>query len=106
MLDESLNIMDVSNTSELFGIIVPRNRDDDTDDDEDSSSKGMTDEIPDANWISPNETIKRFEQMVYHQFLIDKSYAAVSFMASAVPLLLLSLILCSFISVHLHTTLS
>ena len=83
MLDERLTIIDVRNTSELFGIIVPRNRDVDKDDDDDGGSNGVTDEFPEANFISPNETIKRFEQMVYHQFLIDKSYAAVSFIASA-----------------------
>lgn len=75
MLDEDLRIMDVSETSELFGIIVPRTQD--KDEDEDEASEG--DQGP--NLISPTETIKRFEQMVYHQFLIDKSYAAVSFIA-------------------------
>jgi hypothetical protein len=76
MLDENLTILDVSNTSELFGIIVPRARDEDDKDDDDSR---QGDESAQADLISPSQTIKRYEQMVYHQFLIDKSYAAVSF---------------------------
>ena len=83
MLDQDLRILDVSNTSELFGIIVPRTRAEDKDEDNDISSSGGAGsgsdaDFSDSNLISPSETIKRFEQMVYHQFLIDKSYAAVS----------------------------
>lgn len=90
MLDEDLRIMDVSRTSELFGIIVPRSKDQDKDEDNDIGSSDVSpsaDEVPVPNLISPTETIKRFEQMVYHQFLIDKSYAAVSFIALFASLL-------------------
>lgn len=103
MLDETLHIMDVSNTSELFGIIVPRTkvpkdinsnmtdaevdaeniRGNEISDDEDSDI-GMTtvrgsqeEEVDDSpTLVTPGDTIKWYEQMVYHQVLIDKSYAA------------------------------
>ena len=82
MLDENLRIMDVSNTSERFGIVVPRasseKEDQDADDtdlllNEAESSSSISES---GDMISPSEEIKWFEQMVYHQILIDKSYAA------------------------------
>lgn len=101
MLDDNLRIMDVSDTSELFGIIVPRkssknksggstsesNASDAISDEpeEDDSDIGMTsvpkvegeEEVDDGpTLVTPGETIKWYEQMVYHQVLIDKSYAA------------------------------
>ena len=79
MLDENLRIMDVSNTSERFGIVVPRASSKEDEDDktdllmnDDSSS----DNEASGDLISPSKEIKWFEQMVYHQILIDKSYAA------------------------------
>ena len=89
MLDENLSILDVSNTSELFGIIVPRGAGSDNEvdgDDKDSSA----DDLPVADLISPTEKLKHFEQMVYHQFFIEKSYAAVSWSATQPPSLLYS----------------
>lgn len=79
LLDDKLNIMDVSNTSELFGIIVPRNKDRKGEDgDDDDESKGEEYELSQAQIINPSESIKWYEQMVYHQVLVDKSYAAVN----------------------------
>lgn len=94
MLDETLHILDVSNTSELFGIIVPRKNakkksdmadaNEISNDIEDDSDIGMTtapgqkdEEVSDEpTMVTPGDTVKWYEQMVYHQVLIDKSYAA------------------------------
>ena len=82
LLDDKLNIMDVSNTSELFGIIVPRNKDrqDNTDDPDSVSSSHLNDDDDDdeSQVINPSENIKWYEHMVYHQVLVDKAYAAVN----------------------------
>jgi hypothetical protein len=81
MLDENLRIMDVSNTSERFGIVVPRSSSkEDKDDDEQAdlllNDGSSSDNEASEDVISPSKEIKWFEQMVYHQILIDKSYAA------------------------------
>lgn len=73
MLTEDLHIMDVSNTTELFGIIVPR-KGESEDESEEPDKSGNS--LPPATIVNPTETMKWYEQMVYHQVLIDKSYAA------------------------------
>ena len=75
--------MDISNTSELFGIIVPRNPHESSDDTDalltalEKDKDKETDQL-DSKLIKPSESIKWYEHMVYHQVLVDKAYAAVN----------------------------
>lgn len=74
MLTEDLHVMDVSNTSELFGIIVPRQGTPESDGTEAASEADEA--LPVADLINPTESLKWYEQLVYHQVLIDKADSA------------------------------
>ena len=81
MLSEDLRIMDVSNTTELFGIIVPRKGADEDDESNEvnpsgGQSVGGGDALPESKMVDPTETLKWYEQLVYHQVLIDKADSA------------------------------
>ncbi|RWS14806.1 polycystic kidney disease protein 1-like protein 2-like protein [Dinothrombium tinctorium] len=68
LLDEELNIIDVSDTSEMFSIIVPRK----TSEEGDESGESL----PEANYVKPK--MKWYENMVYHQFRVEKADSAVN----------------------------
>ena len=70
--------MDVSNTSELFGIIVPRNKDKQSDQSDGDLQGNEPQDFDESQIINPTESLKWYEQMVYHQVLVDKAYAAVN----------------------------
>ena len=58
--------MDVRNTTKSFSIIVPRKGSDDS----------QTEALPDPTYVVPK--IKWYEQMVYHQFMVEKADSAVN----------------------------
>ncbi|XP_023225224.1 uncharacterized protein LOC111626157 [Centruroides sculpturatus] len=64
MLDETLHLMSIKNTTGLFGIIIPR-------------KSGKDDSpLPEPTYVLP--TMKWYEQMVYHQFFVEKADSAVN----------------------------
>lgn len=67
LLDDKLNIIDVQNTKEPFLIVIPRNADEEDE---------IQDENDLATLIVPE--LKFYENMVYHQFEVRKSYSVVN----------------------------
>lgn len=84
LLDSDLSILDVSQATDMFSIIVPRKSPDDADnlsnqdniDDIDSETIKSKTNTAEADFIIPE--IKFYENMVYHQFLVNKAYSAVN----------------------------
>jgi len=68
VLNESLSIIEVRNTTNAFSIIVPRKSTDE--------SEGGSQALPEPTYVVPK--IKWYEQMVYHQFMVEKSDSAVN----------------------------
>ena len=63
ILNEKLEIIDVRNTSDPFSIFVPR-----------KGESGSS--LPEPTYVVPQ--IKWYEQMIYHQFLVEKADSAVN----------------------------
>jgi hypothetical protein len=68
VLNESLSVIEVRNATNPFSIIVPRKGSD--------NPEGETQSLPDPTYVIPK--IKWYEQMVYHQFMIEKADSAVN----------------------------
>ncbi|UYV63028.1 hypothetical protein LAZ67_2002887 [Cordylochernes scorpioides] len=67
LLDENMNILKVNNASGWFTIIVPRKS---------SSSSDTEDGLPEPTYVQP--LLKPYEDMMYHQVIVDKADSAVN----------------------------
>lgn len=70
VIDESLNILDVRNTTQPFSIIVPRKSSDD------ESANEESDTLPEPTYVVPK--LKFYEKMIYHQVMVEKADSAVN----------------------------
>lgn len=66
VLNESLHILDIRNTTKSFSIIVPRK----------GADNSEVESLPEPTYVVPK--IKWYEQMVYHQFMVEKADSAVN----------------------------
>ncbi|RWS31890.1 polycystic kidney disease protein 1-like protein 2-like protein [Leptotrombidium deliense] len=74
LLDDKLDILDISDTADMFTISVPRK----------GSSNDEEEALPPPNQVTPK--MKWYENMVYHQFLVEKADSAVNIEISPINL--------------------
>ena len=70
VINETLDIIDVRNTTQPFSIIVPRQQGDA------SEALGEENTLPEPTYVIPK--LKFYESMVYHQVMVEKADSAVN----------------------------